>query len=68
VQLAAYHAICNLIPSLDPKLLDLANALSPGKEITEDSHAASSRFCPNCGKTTGATDKFCTHCGERMPK
>jgi hypothetical protein len=68
VQLAAYHAICNLIPSLDPKLLELANVSSSGKAITEDSHSGSPRFCPNCGKATGATDKFCTHCGERVPK
>jgi hypothetical protein len=68
VQLAAYHAICNLIPSLDPKLLELANARSSEKEIIEDSHPASPRFCPNCGKATGGDDKFCTHCGKPLPK
>jgi hypothetical protein len=72
VKLAAYRALCNLIPSLDSKLLSLpaapssGPALAPGKEISEDRDSASRLFCPNCGKSSGTGDRFCTHCGERV--
>jgi hypothetical protein len=66
VQLADYHAICNLIPTLDPKLLEFTTFPPSRNEISQDSHA--SLFCPSCGKPVNSGDNFCTHCAGKLRK
>jgi len=73
VQLASYRAICNLLPTLDKKLTQLANSPPPGIEPSEAAStkatpASGKLFCSNCGEAVNPNDKFCIHCGARVKK
>jgi hypothetical protein len=73
IKLATYHAICNLLPKLDKRLLELGDPPAVERGLNEDATTASSSspgklFCSNCGKAANAGDKFCTSCGTRLSR
>ncbi|HTL55695.1 MAG TPA: zinc ribbon domain-containing protein [Candidatus Limnocylindrales bacterium] len=71
VQLATYRAICNLLPQLDKRLLELADPPASERGLSEGGSTVSTLppgafFCANCGKASSTGDKFCTSCGTRL--
>jgi hypothetical protein len=73
IQLASYRALCNLLPTLDTKLLQLSDAPAPKKEMNELANLSSTDsggklFCSNCGQSVNPGGKFCTHCGTQISK
>jgi len=73
IRLASYHAICNLLPKLDKRLLELGDAPAAARGVNEDATTPSSSspgklFCSNCGKAANTGDKFCTSCGTRLSR
>jgi hypothetical protein len=58
VQRAAYKAICNLIPSLDQKLLSLSAAPASGTEISEVRDSASRLFARTAASRAASVISF----------
>jgi hypothetical protein len=73
IKLAAYRALCKLLPTLDTKLLEMTDAPAKKKEMNElvtisPTDSSEKLFCSNCGHPVNPGNKFCTHCGTQVSK